>query len=78
MLIPLLLLASPAAPTAAGPPDRKDPPIHVWFNDDGRYDYGDRAKVYVLRGTAEAPLLPPQLEEHPVPGGEKNTWPLHE
>jgi hypothetical protein len=24
----------------------KDPPVHVWFNSDGHYLYGDRAKVY--------------------------------
>jgi hypothetical protein len=46
MLIPLLLLASPVAPDA-GPAAGKDPPVHVWFNDDGKYVYGDGAKVYV-------------------------------
>jgi hypothetical protein len=44
MLIPLLLFAGPA-PVATVRLD--DPPVRVWFNDDGRYDYGDQAKVYV-------------------------------
>jgi hypothetical protein len=48
MLISLLLLASheltpsPAVLTPAG----DDPPVRVWFNSDGNYAYGDRAKVY--------------------------------
>ncbi len=49
MLISLLLLAStlnpaiaPATVTVAEP----DPPIHVWYNSDGDYAFGDRAKVY--------------------------------
>lgn len=48
MLISLLLLAShglttsPAMLAAAG----DDPPVRVWFNSDGNYAYGDRAKVY--------------------------------
>src|SRR5262245_32552972 len=44
MLIPMLLLTGPAA---SAPPARLDPPVRVWFNDDGRYAYGDKAKVYV-------------------------------
>jgi len=45
MLIPLLLLAAPTIPaTSAG---GADPPIRVSFNDDGKYGYGDKAKVYV-------------------------------
>jgi len=45
MLIPMLLLAGTATPA---PPTRlDDPPIRVSFNDDGRYAYGDKAKVYV-------------------------------
>jgi len=45
MLIPLLLLAAPTIPaTSAG---GADPPIRVSFNDDGKYSYGDKAKVYV-------------------------------
>lgn len=43
MLIPLLLLASTAVPSA---PVQKDPPVRVSFNDDGKYVYGDRARVY--------------------------------
>jgi hypothetical protein len=48
MLILLLLLASygPAAAPAAVPPAGDDPPVRVWFNSDGNYAYGDRAKVY--------------------------------
>jgi hypothetical protein len=48
MLIPLLLLvshgptAAPAAVHAAG----DDPPVRVWFNSNGNYAYGHRAKVY--------------------------------
>lgn len=45
MLISMLLLAGTATPA---PPTRlDDPPIRVSFNDDGRYAYGDKAKVYV-------------------------------
>jgi hypothetical protein len=52
MLIPMLLLAvSPASGTAAPAVDQ-DPPIHVWLNDDGRYAFGDRAKVYVRAAEA--------------------------
>ena len=48
MLIPLLLLASPGALPATGTTaSQKDPPIQVSFNDDGKYVYGDKAKVYV-------------------------------
>jgi hypothetical protein len=47
MLTALLLLASPMATAPrAIPVVSKDPPVHVWFNDDGQYAYGDRAKVY--------------------------------
>jgi hypothetical protein len=45
MLIPLLLLAGPARPAAASWVG--DPPVRVWFNEDGRYAYGDKARVYV-------------------------------
>ena len=47
MLIPLLLLASPAVPLTTSHPAQKDPPVQVSFNDDGKYVYGDRARVYV-------------------------------
>src|SRR6266576_7118389 len=47
MLTALLLLALPtAAAPGAVPVAPKDPPVHVWFNYDGHYAYGDRAKVY--------------------------------
>jgi hypothetical protein len=47
MLTALLLLASTAtAAPAAMPVASKDPPVRVWFNSDGDYAYGDRAKVY--------------------------------
>lgn len=47
MLIALLLLASPAVPTPAAATGQTDPPIRVSFNEDGKYVYGDKAKVYV-------------------------------
>jgi Domain of unknown function (DUF4384) len=37
-----LAVAAPAAAPAAG----QDPPVRVWFNSDGNYALGDRAKVY--------------------------------
>jgi hypothetical protein len=47
MFTALLLLASlPAAAPMAIPVASKDPPVRVWFNYDGNYGYGDRAKVY--------------------------------
>jgi hypothetical protein len=47
MLSALLLLALPAVATPqATPAASKDPPVRVWFNSDGDYEYGDRAKVY--------------------------------
>jgi hypothetical protein len=47
MLTALLLLASTAtAAPVAMPAASKDPPIRVWFNSDGNYAPGDRAKVY--------------------------------
>jgi hypothetical protein len=45
MLIPLLLLAIPAHPATAAA--STDPPVRVSFNDDGKYMYGDKARVYV-------------------------------
>jgi uncharacterized protein DUF4384 len=45
MLIPLLLFALSANPGATMA--TTDPPVRVWFNDDGKYLYGDRARVYV-------------------------------
>jgi len=48
MLVSLLLLhsvgavAAPSASRAAAP----DPPVRVWFNSDGDYQFGDKAKVY--------------------------------
>jgi hypothetical protein len=47
MMIQLLLLASPAVPSTATPTAQKDPPVQVSFSDDGKYGYGDRARVYV-------------------------------
>src|SRR5438552_17137146 len=40
MLASLLLLHSLSAAVAA------DPPVRAWFNSDGHYEFGDRAKVY--------------------------------
>jgi hypothetical protein len=45
MLIAMLLLAGPGAPARPGGLD--DPPIRVSFNEDGRYVYGDKARVYI-------------------------------
>ena len=48
MLTALLLLhslAAPAAPAAARG-GAADPPVKVWFSSDGKYLFGDRAKVY--------------------------------
>src|SRR5438034_5010992 len=48
LVMSLLLLysmgasAAPATTRSAAP----DPPVRVWFNSDGNYQYGDRAKVY--------------------------------
>jgi hypothetical protein len=47
MLIPMLLMAVTPAPTTVDPAMSNDPPVHVWLSDDGRYAFGDRAKVYV-------------------------------
>lgn len=45
MLTTLLLLTSTVGPSAVQPANQ-DPPVHVWYNSDGDYTYGDRAKVY--------------------------------
>jgi hypothetical protein len=86
MLNALLLLALPTVATPnAIPVVSKDPPVHVWFNADGQYAYGDRAKVYaksaqdgyllVLRTDAAGHVrvlfpLDPQDEQH-IKGGKK-------
>jgi hypothetical protein len=44
MLTSLLLLASTAG--LAAPSAKQDPPIHIWYNSDGDFAYGDRAKVF--------------------------------
>jgi Domain of unknown function (DUF4384) len=84
MLTSLLLLASIAGP-ATGPAADTDPPIHVWYNSDGHYTYGDRAKVYaksadqgylvVLRADMNGRVrvlapIDPQDDQH-VNGGKK-------
>jgi uncharacterized protein DUF4384 len=86
MLNALLLLALPtvAAPQAM-PVASKDPPVRVWFNSDGAYYYGERAKVYaksaqdgyliVLRSDAAGHVrvlfpVDPQDEQR-VTGGKK-------
>jgi len=45
-IAPLWLLAHTAAAPLAMPVISNDPPVRVWFNSDGNYRYGDRAKVY--------------------------------
>jgi hypothetical protein len=48
MSLSLLLLAGHTLTAApAIPAESKDPPVRVWFNSDGNYAVGDRAKVYV-------------------------------
>ena len=80
MLTSLLLLHSLSATVAA------DPPVRVWFNSDGHYEFGDRAKVYaqaaqdgylvVLRADAQGhvrvlfPLDPDGNQQ--VRGGKKD------
>ena len=47
-MIPLLLLATSAATGPVGSaPLVTDPPVRVWLNHDGKYMYGDDAKVYL-------------------------------
>ncbi|HMC18618.1 MAG TPA: DUF4384 domain-containing protein, partial [Gemmatimonadales bacterium] len=48
MLLPLLLLHSLGGPVAPASTRQvaADPPVRVWFNSDGDYEFGDRAKVY--------------------------------
>lgn len=84
MLTSLLLLASTVGPTAVQPANQ-DPPIHVWYNSDGDYTFGDRAKVYarpaetgylvVLRADNDGRIrvlspLDPGDDQH-VSGGKK-------
>jgi hypothetical protein len=54
MLTSLLLLASTAG--LAAPSATQDPPIHVWYNSNGDFAYGDRAKVYA-KSAHEANLI---------------------
>ena len=86
MLMSLLLLSSSVlavSPTLT--PAAKDPPVRVWFNSDGDYAYGDRAKVYakaaepgylvVLRADADGKVrvlfpLDPAADQH-VNGDKK-------
>jgi hypothetical protein len=63
MLIPLLLLASHAVPTPSVATTRTDTPVRVSFNEDGRYIYGDKAKVYV-RAAADGYMLVLRSDAH--------------
>jgi hypothetical protein len=57
MSIAVLLLASyTAAAPGAMPVASKDPPVRVWFNSDGNYASGARAKVYA-RSAQDAYLI---------------------
>jgi hypothetical protein len=47
MMIAMLLLTSAGVTPAIAQTSRTDPPVQVSFNDDGKYVYGDRARVYV-------------------------------
>jgi hypothetical protein len=90
MSMSLLLLAAygltaAPAPAPAAAMRVQDPPIRVWFNSDGNYAVGDRAKVYakaqedgylvVLRADAEGrvrvlfPLDP--RDDQRITGGKK-------
>ncbi|MGH7516883.1 MAG: DUF4384 domain-containing protein [Gemmatimonadales bacterium] len=87
MLLSLFLLAThalTAAPALAAAPG-KDPPVRVWFNSDGNYALGDRAKVHaksaadgyliVLRADAAGRVrvlfpLDPQGDQR-ITGGKK-------
>jgi hypothetical protein len=84
MLTSLLLLTTLTGPTATQAAN-PDPPIHVWYNSDGDYNYGDRAKVYaksadagylvVLRADMNGRVrvlapIDPQDDQH-VNGGKK-------
>ena len=83
MLTSLLLLTTLAGPAAQSV--HTDPPIHVWYNSDGDYTFGDRAKVYaksaeagylvVLRADMNGRVrvlapIDPQDDQH-VNGGKK-------
>jgi len=83
MLTSLLLLTTLAGPAAQSA--HTDPPIHVWYNSDGDYAFGDRAKVYaksaeagylvVLRADMNGRVrvlapIDPQDDQH-VNGGKK-------
>jgi len=87
MLMSLLLLAShwPAVAAPAVGSAGDNPPVHIWFNSDAEYAYGDRAKVYaksaedgylvVLRADGAGRVrvlfpLDPQGEQQ-VTGGKK-------
>jgi uncharacterized protein DUF4384 len=84
MLTSLLLLTTLTGPAAAQSA-QTDPPIHVWYNSDGDYSFGDRAKVYaksaeagylvVLRADMNGRVrvlapIDPQDDQH-VNGGKK-------
>ena len=84
MLTSLLLLTTLTGPAAAQSA-HTDPPIHVWYNSDGDYTFGDRAKVYaksseagylvVLRADMNGRVrvlapIDPQDDQH-VNGGKK-------
>src|SRR5438034_6881363 len=87
MVMSLLLLYSmgASAAPATAPLAAPDPPLRVWFNSDGNYQYGDRAKVYakaaedgnlvVLRADASGQvrvLFPVDPDgDHLVRGGKK-------
>ncbi len=47
LLFPLAVLASPGHAPALAPAGSDDPAIRITLNNDGRYQRGDRAKVYV-------------------------------
>src|SRR2546427_657033 len=45
LMLPLLVHTPSGAGAVAGRAD--EPPIKVWLNQDGSYQYGDRARVYM-------------------------------
>jgi uncharacterized protein DUF4384 len=65
MLLPLLFLlsASPGVTLAATPGTTANPPVRAWFNSDGAYERGDRAKVYA-RAAQDGYLVALQADPH--------------
>jgi uncharacterized protein DUF4384 len=74
MLLPMLLLlsAGQAVTPAATPTKAVNPAVRVWFNSDGDYERGDRAKVYA-RAAQDGYLIALQADPH---GGVRVLFPI--